>query len=220
MGSRLKWKSEPDSGIGDAWNKAVNQSTGDWLLFLGADDSLAGPDVVSGIVPLLNGTDRRVVYGNVRMHDSNGLTVGQVEQPWSPFEFRGCRRNLPHQAVFHHRALFAEQKRFDTSLRICSDYDFLLRELMHAEPLYLPNRIISNMQSNGISGNRRNVHRGVYEQIRLFRRHVRRVPVVLSWWLVKALGISLLCHMFGDEVALRVTNQYRRWVGGRTPLQY
>ncbi|MDQ6723714.1 MAG: glycosyltransferase, partial [Thermoproteota archaeon] len=34
------WISEPDEGIYDAWNKGLKQSTGDWIMFLGADDYL------------------------------------------------------------------------------------------------------------------------------------------------------------------------------------
>lgn len=34
------WVSEPDQGIYDAWNKALNHCTGEWVHFLGADDYL------------------------------------------------------------------------------------------------------------------------------------------------------------------------------------
>ncbi|MGL4209738.1 MAG: glycosyltransferase, partial [Candidatus Adiutrix sp.] len=36
----LHIKSEVDTGIYDAWNKAVTRANGQWLVFLGADDSL------------------------------------------------------------------------------------------------------------------------------------------------------------------------------------
>jgi glycosyltransferase involved in cell wall biosynthesis len=34
------WKSEKDTGVYDAMNKAVTQVTGEWVYFLGADDEL------------------------------------------------------------------------------------------------------------------------------------------------------------------------------------
>jgi glycosyltransferase involved in cell wall biosynthesis len=37
-GNHLDWRSGPDSGIYDAWNKAAERASGDWVLFLGADD--------------------------------------------------------------------------------------------------------------------------------------------------------------------------------------
>ncbi|MDH5645697.1 MAG: glycosyltransferase, partial [Candidatus Heimdallarchaeota archaeon] len=33
------WVSESDTGIYDAWNKGVRLSNGEWIAFLGADDS-------------------------------------------------------------------------------------------------------------------------------------------------------------------------------------
>src|SRR6478609_6660381 len=52
------WRSEPDKGLYDAMNKAVQAARGRWLLFLGADDVLVGR--LSEIVPHL--TDERTVY--------------------------------------------------------------------------------------------------------------------------------------------------------------
>ena len=53
MDDSLRLFSEKDCGIADAWNKAVALANGDWLLFLGADDSLAAPDVISRAVSYL-----------------------------------------------------------------------------------------------------------------------------------------------------------------------
>ena len=39
-------KSEPDKGLYDAWNKALRLATGEWIMFLGADDYLY-PDAMS-----------------------------------------------------------------------------------------------------------------------------------------------------------------------------
>ena len=32
------WKSEPDNGIYQAWNKALDHAKSDWICFLGSDD--------------------------------------------------------------------------------------------------------------------------------------------------------------------------------------
>ena len=222
MGDSLIWLSEPDQGIGDAWNKAVNRASGEWLLFLGADDSLAAPDVISTAASFLVDSypTYRVVYGRVAMCSPTVEFVEFLERPWSVDTFRNCLLNLPHQAVFHHYSLFKDHGSFDTTLIFLSDFDFLLRELMQFEPLHLPGLTVSNMQIGGISNNRRHAVQVVLEQIRLYSRHAVGIPWTLYWWLVKAFGITLLYRLGGDHFALAITNMYRRVIGGRPPLAY
>src|SRR5215469_6247059 len=216
------WFSEPDQGIGDAWNKAIPRVSGEWVLFLGADDVLAGPTTLSRASERLSAlpAEKRVAYGQVALVDIRGEPVDLLERPWAPAEFRGCRYNLPHQAVFHHRTLFREFGPFDPRFRIAADFDFLLRVLAHDEPTYLPGLTVTHMQVGGLSSTRRNAPAVVREEIRLYRRHVGGVPWVLLWWLVKALGKAGLHRLGGDRLALPVTNLYRRLVRGQAPLRY
>lgn len=39
-GLAISYKSEPDCGVYDAWNKALKRITGEWVLFIGAWDKL------------------------------------------------------------------------------------------------------------------------------------------------------------------------------------
>ena len=70
---RLRWVSEPDSGIYDAWNKGVEQAGGRWILFLGAEDR-PGPGWIEacGAVPELD-----LVYGDL------DVSANQVVHPRS-----------------------------------------------------------------------------------------------------------------------------------------
>jgi glycosyltransferase involved in cell wall biosynthesis len=221
-GAALKWFSEPDGGIAEAWNKAIARATGDWILFLGADDHLASGDVASRANLVLPNAlpTYRVVYGQVRMVAADDREVGVQDRPWSPRDFHGCRYNIPHQAVFHHRSLFAEFGPFDTSLRIAAAYDFLLRVLAQAEPLYVPGFVVTRMQIGGLSTSRLNAPRLVAEEARLFRRHVGGVPWLHAWWLLKAWIKYALCRVGGDRLALSVTNLYRLILRGEGPLRY
>jgi glycosyltransferase involved in cell wall biosynthesis len=222
MGDSLRLFSGKDRGIADAWNKAVALADGDWLLFLGADDSLAAPNVISRAASCLDrATPRyRVVYGQVAQVDADGCEVGLLDRTWSQAAFRSCQYNLPHQGVFHHRSLFGEYGWFDTSFRISADFDFLLRVLAHAEPMYVPGLTVTRMQVGGLSSTRLNAPRVVMEEIRLYRRHNGDLPLTLTWWLIKAWGKFALFSLGGDDLALPVTNLYRRLVRGQGPLRY
>src|SRR5579871_6693878 len=222
MGGTLVWFSKPDNGIAEAWNRAVALATGDWILFLGADDCLASPDVIARACIVLAQAlpVHRVVYGQVDLVGEDGEVVGNLHRPWVPRDFYGCRYNLPHQAVFHHRSLFAEFGPFDTSLKIAAAFDFLLRALARSEPLLMPGLTVTRMQIGGLSNSRRNAPALVWEELRLFRRHVGGIPWLHLWWLAKAWVKYALYRIGGDRLALSTTNLYRRLVRREGPLRY
>ena len=106
LGGQLTWVSEPDSGIAEAWNKGIRLTRGEWLIFIGADDTLSAPDVLSRIAsPLAKAfPSHDVVYGVVAATSEDGRLIEHCNWPWSPLRFRKCIENLPHAAVFHHRS--------------------------------------------------------------------------------------------------------------------
>ena len=211
FGESLAWFSERDNGIADAWNKAVARATGDWLLFIGADDTLASTAVISEAASRLTAADRdrRVAYGRVLLVDEAGRVRETLGRAWSARDFRNCRFNLPHQGVFHHRSLFEGGARFDTSYSIVSDFDFLLRELMVAEPLDIGDLVVCRMRAGGISNRPLLAPRGIVEQIRLYRSHVGGISPILYWDLMKAWIKVLLWLLGGEALVFWARNIYR-----------
>lgn len=119
------WVSEPDRGIYHAMNKGVQRSTGDWMIFLGADDFLMAPDVLIAAADRLAdiGPQTKLAYGKVAVVSEQGKVIGS----WGDFNHQ--LDGLPHQGTFHHRSLFQVHGGFDESFRIAGDYELLLREL-------------------------------------------------------------------------------------------
>ena len=114
----LHFISEPDAGIYDAMNKGVRQAKGEWLLFLGADDRLASSNVLALVSATIVNSHHRLFCGAV--HYSDGRS-------WpAPTKLRPIYRNfIHHQATFYHRSVF-ENRSYDTSFAIQSDYDLNL----------------------------------------------------------------------------------------------
>jgi len=64
--SRVKFVSEPDLGIYDAFNKGLDLARGQFMLYLGSDDRLFDEDVLSKVFVQLNAESQlKIAYGTV-----------------------------------------------------------------------------------------------------------------------------------------------------------
>lgn len=147
------WESSPDSGIYDAWNTVIEKSTGQWILFLGADDTLFNSSVVSTLYSKLDklSTTVDIAYGNVRLVSCNEEKILDAGKSWE--KSSKCIKEkmcIPHQGILHNRSLFKKHGNFSTAYSIASDYEFIRRVLDTAKVEYL-NTLITCMQVGGIS---------------------------------------------------------------------
>jgi putative colanic acid biosynthesis glycosyltransferase len=111
---------EGDRGAYDAMNKGVAAARGDWILFLGADDELAGERVLAEAAHWLGKTSAGVAAGEAAYAD--GRVYQLAVKP------RVIARNfVHHQGAFYRRSLFGENGGFDASLAVMGDYDYNLR---------------------------------------------------------------------------------------------
>lgn len=152
------WFSAPDRGIYDAWNKALAHVTGDWVYFIGGDDTLYGPRVMEEVVDRLDAAPEGtlIAYGQIHYVGADG-TVTVMGAPW---EVAGpgmrSQMTLPHQGVFHARALFDAFGGFDEEFQIAGDYKLVMQSLARAAPFYLGEVIVANQGAGGKSSLRRN----------------------------------------------------------------
>lgn len=77
--SRLRWISEPDQGISDAWNKGLRLATGDQVLMLNAGDRY-DREMLASFAPVVSGA--YVTCCHARLRDITGTVVGLfIAQP-------------------------------------------------------------------------------------------------------------------------------------------
>lgn len=116
------WTSEPDQGIYDAMNKGAARATGDWVLFLNADDALYDPRAISSVFSGASASraGKHVIYG-----DSVLLLGEGLERLRRSKALRTIRFKMPftHQGAFVSAELL-RQRPFDTRYRLAADYDF------------------------------------------------------------------------------------------------
>lgn len=217
-GSRIAyWESEPDRGVYHAWNKALDHVTGDWILFLGADDTFAAPTTLEGVVPELAAAapGLRVAYGEVEIVGPDGAVTGHMGRPWP--ETRALleeRMPIPHSAAFHRRELFDVRGRFDDRFRIAGDYELLLRELLTADALFIP-RVLVHMGVGGLSSRTDLRVLRLREAERARRMH--GLPPHRAWRsgaMYRAHVAQWIRRLAGENAERRVMNAYRR-VRGR-----
>ncbi|CAN5671982.1 glycosyltransferase family 2 protein [soil metagenome] len=209
------WESEPDRGVYHAWNKALDHVTAEWVCFLGADDRLVGPEALGRMASALAEAARdggvRVVYGSVNVVDGEGSTLRTLGLPWEDAgpRFR-LEMSLPNPATFYHRVLFDAHGRFDESFRIAGDYEFLLRELLDHQAVFVPDVTVVEMGSGGLSDSPRTMARHVRETHRARYMHgLAGTPDWRSFDVLRAVAHARLSQAFGRRAADRAGAAYR-----------
>ncbi len=135
------WKSEPDSGIYDAMNKALKHVTGKWVYFMGADDVLC-PDFSKFVDnELHNGS--YIYYANVMYKGKK--TKGEV----SPYE--QAKHGIFHQSIIYPASVFKKYT-YNTKYKISADY--ALNMQLYGDKTYqlvYKDYIIANYNDKGLS---------------------------------------------------------------------
>ena len=142
------WKSEPDHGVYDAWNKALAEAHGEWICFLGVDDELL-PGAVSAYMALArNNPQAEYLCSRVRwVHPSGHERINGKPWSWPEFSRWMC---VAHVGSMHRRTLYDRLGNYDTSYRSAADYELLLRARDQLNAAYMPN-ISSMMRAGGVS---------------------------------------------------------------------
>jgi glycosyltransferase involved in cell wall biosynthesis len=131
--SRLRWVSEPDRGQADAINKGLRMAKGDILAYLNSDD-LYLPGTLAQVAGYLAAhPEAGWVYGDCRLIDEGGETIGRLRAPAFDLNRMILRGEyLPQPATFWRRSAAAVAGEFNVALRYSMDYDYFIRLGQHA----------------------------------------------------------------------------------------
>jgi len=142
------WSSEPDAGIADGMNKGIRRATGEWVLFLHADDYFAGPDAlaqaISRVDENIDVAAFPVLFGTP--------PVLKIIAPRRTGVLLNVKLGMCHQGILTRRDLFSRLGLHDTSFKITMDYDFFLRAYRSGARLKaFRDPTLSVMRDTGIS---------------------------------------------------------------------
>ncbi|MFL2671870.1 MAG: glycosyltransferase family 2 protein, partial [Prochlorococcaceae cyanobacterium] len=142
------WLSEPDEGIYDAWNKGIALASGDWIGFIGADDCFRPHAIAAYQDFLKNVSGLDYICSRICLCYPNHSTR-LIGQSWSWSKFRHFM-NVAHVGSLHHRSLFEKYGAYNSKLKICGDYEFLLRSGSTLRAAFIDD-VLLDMAAGGVS---------------------------------------------------------------------
>lgn len=163
------WISEPDEGIADAFNKGLARVTGDYIMFLNADDALAGPAVIRELIGHAGANDwPDVIYGDCDLHEPDtDAFLYRAVIAYDRERFLK-RETLPHPGMLTHRRYFERFGRFDPSYEVAMDYELFLRGIPQVGAIRAP-LVVSKVRAGGVSARSRSLV--IDETIRALKKH-------------------------------------------------
>ena len=126
--SHVVWSQEPDKGMSDAINKGFDRATGEWVMWLNADDRLK-PGALAAMLPLLESSDADVVYGDWDFVNKAGDFQRHVTAPkWSRFVHVHHHCFVGSTAAFYRKTtVIDEGHRLREDFRYVMDGEFYAR---------------------------------------------------------------------------------------------
>ncbi len=185
--------SEPDEGLYDAMNKAIELATGDYIVFLNAGDKLHSPDTLALVAKaaVKDGKRAAVVYGDTDLVDNEGNFVRHRRlSPPEKLNWRHFKDGMLvcHQA-FYARTDLARRYRYDEDYRYSADVDWCIRIMHEAErrkqPLVNVRAVVADYLSEGMTT--KNHKASLQERFRIMAHHYGFFPTLLrhAWFVVR-----------------------------------
>lgn len=140
------WISETDKGVYDAMNKALKHATGDFLIFINANDILYSNNVIENIVHKITDTSA-VYYGNAISINNQGNEF--VYRGGRFDKYRLAKTNICHQTILYPKPIYKNYT-YDTIYNLFADWNLNIRLFRKYKFTYL-NLPIAQYDTNGIS---------------------------------------------------------------------
>lgn len=188
---------EPDNGLYDAMNKAIQNAQGDYIVFLNAGDRFHADNTISSLVSSLefvrgDYVNPAIVYGQTDLVDDTGAFVRhrRLEAPerltWHSF-VNGML--VCHQS-FYVRTDIAREELYNLKYRFSADFDWCIRVMKKAAKRRLPivntNMILTDYLSEGMTTQNR--YRSLLERFCIMSEHYGLPAAIVEhiWFVFRA----------------------------------
>jgi glycosyltransferase involved in cell wall biosynthesis len=146
------WVSEADRGIYEAMNKGIKASKGAFIGMLNSGDRYPAGALSVVLDEIRRLKDRSaVIAGGVAIIDRRGAIAATHMVDANSLANRYRFMPLNHPAMFVESSIYATLGTYREDLRICSDYDFVLRLLGRQVEIRFVPVVLTEMRAGGIS---------------------------------------------------------------------
>jgi glycosyltransferase involved in cell wall biosynthesis len=182
---RIKIISEPDRGIGDAWNKGLKLSSGSIIGILNSDDYYA-KETLKNVLPYFDGQEEPLIgFGDLILIDSqtqvSRRVIGRKRGKFALLNGFG----FGHPTVFFNRKALDKIGYFNPRISVAVDTDWLLRAVSIGIEFKKVSSLVY-MRTGGIS--HANKHTGMGEYADALVRNGYSEFQMLMFFMLRFLG--------------------------------
>lgn len=179
---RLKWDSEPDTGIYNAMNKGITRSTGEIIGIVNSDDWLESNTLQILVEEIERDSSRRekILTGEVLFHYEDGSTQ-LYPTSFGRYEYfaKRYRMGLNHPATFVPRSIYDRIGIFDERFKLYADADFIIRCYEAGVGVHFIHKVLSNMADGGASNVRS--RRELDDSLLKYKKHCKTKSEYLKY---------------------------------------
>lgn len=205
----VKWISEPDQGIYNAMNKAVELCQGDYILFMNSGDTLEAGVLEKIEQIIMHAPDSDILYGDANVIFRSGETKLKKYKTAVSNVTRRTLQNgmgMSHQSMFTKKAVIRELGGFDEKFAIGADWDLLIRCYAAGKRITGVHFTICTYTKDGVSSHRHNRE----------RHQIRKSNGLYHWfdwhYLMDVLEPgNIFTVLFGQEKFYACQIKYNRW---------
>lgn len=154
---KLKWFSEPDRGIYDAFNKGINKAVGKYIWLVNSDDYIQpnALEILADFIETINEVNLPVICGRMNYIDEVTAKVLHVYSA----SLKSCKicydrdvMGLIHPATVVPKDVYNKCGTFDSNYKLLGDCDWFHTIYSANVPIVFINQVLTNMSNSGLTG--------------------------------------------------------------------
>jgi serine O-acetyltransferase len=150
VGIETSFKSEPDTGISDAFNKGIKRASGDIIGITNADDAIL-PDMLAYVAENFP-QNVDVFYGNILWEDAD-KGISYVRKSSANLCDLKFQLKALHPAVYIRKTTYKKYGYYDTNFRYCMDKELLARIQRMGGTFQYADITLVSVAAGGVSDN-------------------------------------------------------------------